>query len=53
MGLYYLRDRGWDARVYHTSQIMGVAWRGAVSAIDHVADPAARWPLPERLRDLV
>lgn len=51
-GLYYLRDRGWDTRVYHTSQIMGVAWRGAVSPIDHVADPAARWPVPDHLRDL-
>ncbi|HEY1933267.1 MAG TPA: class I SAM-dependent methyltransferase [Acetobacteraceae bacterium] len=52
-GLYYLRDRGWDTRIYHTSQIMGVAWRGAVSPVDHVPDRAARWPVPEHLRDLV
>lgn len=52
-GLYYLRDRGWDTRLYHTSQIMGVAWRGAVSPVDHVPDPAARWPVPEHLRGLL
>ena len=52
-GLYYLRDRGWNTRLYHTSQIMGVAWRGAAVPIEHVPDPAANWPVPEHLRALM
>lgn len=52
-GLYYLRDRGWDTRIYHTARIMGVAWRGRVSPVDHVPDPAARWMVPAHLRELL
>lgn len=52
-GLYFLRDRGWNVRLYHTSQIMGVAWRGTVLPVDHIGDPEANWPVPEHLRDLL
>jgi len=27
-GLDYFRDQGWQTMIYHTMQIMGVAWRG-------------------------
>jgi predicted O-methyltransferase YrrM len=50
--VYFLRDRGWNVRLYHTAQIMAVAWRGAVEPVDHVPDPDAAWPIPDHLRDL-
>jgi predicted O-methyltransferase YrrM len=51
-GLYYLRDRGWNVRLYHTAQIMGVAWRGAAEPVAHIPDPTAHWPVPQHLQDL-
>jgi predicted O-methyltransferase YrrM len=51
-GLYYLRDRGWNVRLYHTAQIMAAAWRGAALPVDHIPDPKANWPIPEHLRGL-
>ncbi len=51
-GVYFLKDRGWNVRLYHTAQIMAVAWRGAVAPVDHVPDPKAAWPIPDHLRDL-
>ncbi|NJL21136.1 MAG: macrocin O-methyltransferase [Leptolyngbyaceae cyanobacterium SM1_3_5] len=50
-GLDYLKEQGWKTKVYQTMQIMGVAWRGNVEAIDHQPDPAVNWPLPDHLRD--
>jgi predicted O-methyltransferase YrrM len=48
-GLYFLRDRGWNARLFHTTQIMGVAWRGNVQPVAHHPDPAQVWSLPPHL----
>ena len=44
-----LRGRGWSTLVYQTSQIMGVAWRGSVQPVQHVADPRVQWGLPKHL----
>jgi len=49
-GLEYFRRRGWQTRVYQTMQIMGVAWRGQVSPLDHHPDPRVTWTLPPYLR---
>jgi hypothetical protein len=50
-GLFYLRDRGWKARLFHTVQIMGVAWRGKIRPVDHQPDPAQVWSMPPHLVD--
>jgi len=34
-GFKYLHDEGWSTRIYHTQQIMGVAWRGDVTPVNH------------------
>jgi hypothetical protein len=34
-GLNYLAQQGWKTAIYHTQQIMGVAWRGRVKPIRH------------------
>ena len=49
--LFFLKDRGWKARLFHTSQIMGVAWRGDVRPVDHRPDPTQDWWLPPHLVD--
>jgi predicted O-methyltransferase YrrM len=46
----WLRDHGWQTRVYHTMQIMGAAWRGRVQPVAHQPDPAVQWTVPEHLR---
>lgn len=51
-GLEYLREQGWQTRIYQTMQIMGLAWRGSVSPVPHEPDPGIVWPLPAHLRDL-
>jgi len=48
-GLAYLRDRGWQTRIYQTMQIMGIAWRGDVTPPRHTPDPAVAWTLPDHL----
>lgn len=48
-GLAYLRDKGWNTKVFQTMQIMGVAWRGDVTIPEHIPDPAVDWSLPEHL----
>lgn len=48
-GLDTLADRGWRTMVYDTMQIMGVAWRGAVSPVPHRPDPTVSMPLPAHL----
>lgn len=50
-GLDYLKSQGWKTRIYQTMQIMGVAWRGNVEAIDHQPDPGVNWSLPVHLQD--
>ncbi len=51
--LEYLACRGWKTRIYHTAQIMGVAWRGQVDPPLHLADPAVSWHVPRHLRRYV
>lgn len=48
-GLEYLRTRGWNVMIYHTHQIMGVAWRGLAVPIQHVPDPDLGLDLPSHL----
>ncbi len=50
--VYFLKYRGWNVRLYQTTQIMAAAWRGAVEPVDHVPDPNAAWPIPDHLRGL-
>lgn len=49
----YLKQRGWQIRVYHTAQIMAVAWRGDVRPVDHIPDPRIDWQIPEHLWPLL
>ena len=49
-GLAYLQARGWQVMIYQTMQIMGVAWRGKVSPIQHIPDPKVKWQIPSHLR---
>ena len=39
----HLKALGWKTRVYHTAQIMAVAWRGNVRPIAHQPDPRVEW----------
>ena len=48
--LEYLACRGWKTRIYHTAQIMGIAWRGTISPPTHLEDPAVAWHVPRHLR---
>ncbi|MEA5448427.1 class I SAM-dependent methyltransferase [Leptolyngbya sp. CCNP1308] len=48
-GLDYFKQRGWQTKIYHTMQIMGVAWRGNVEPVIHQPDPRVAWQMPEHL----
>jgi len=48
-GLEHFRNCGWNTMIYHTTQIMGVAWRGNIEPVRHVADPRVSWGIPEHL----
>jgi hypothetical protein len=48
--LDWLREQGWRTCIYHTMQIMGVAWRGSVAPVAHRPDPTIAGPLPEHLQ---
>eukprot|EP01130_Rhizamoeba_saxonica_P007865 TRINITY_DN3179_c0_g1_i4.p2 TRINITY_DN3179_c0_g1~~TRINITY_DN3179_c0_g1_i4.p2 ORF type:complete len:101 (-),score=19.83 TRINITY_DN3179_c0_g1_i4:51-353(-) len=48
-GLNYFREIGWNTRIYHTQQIMGVAWRGAIDPPEHIPDPRFEWDIPPHL----
>jgi predicted O-methyltransferase YrrM len=50
-GLDYLKEKGWNTMVYHTMQIMGVAWRGNVEPVIHHPDAQIDWRLPPHLKD--
>jgi predicted O-methyltransferase YrrM len=50
-GLDYLKEKGWNTMVYHTMQIMGVAWRGNVEPVIHQPDAKIDWRLPPHLKD--
>jgi hypothetical protein len=43
-GLEALANAGWKTGIYNTMQIMGVAWRGSLRPVEHVADPNVPWP---------
>jgi predicted O-methyltransferase YrrM len=48
-----LDSRGWKTRIYQTAQMMGVAWRGDVSPVDHRPDPKQKWGMPDHLAGFV
>jgi hypothetical protein len=48
-GLLALGKRGWNIAAYQTMQMMGVAWRGDVTPIDHIPDPEQIWSVPDHL----
>ena len=48
-GMEYLKYRGWNTMIYSTMQIMGVAWRGAVTPVTHHPDPQVNLPIPQHL----
>ncbi|HLJ21678.1 MAG TPA: class I SAM-dependent methyltransferase, partial [Stellaceae bacterium] len=50
-GLRFFRERGWKTRIYLTSQVMGVAWRGSVEPIQHTPDPELPRALPPHLAE--
>jgi predicted O-methyltransferase YrrM len=52
-GLRYFKAIGWNIRIYMTTQIMGIAWRGAVTPIEHIPDPRIASSWPGHLNDLV
>ena len=41
--LRWLKDNGWQCGVHYTSMFIGVAWRGDLKPIKHVADPKIDW----------
>jgi predicted O-methyltransferase YrrM len=47
--LAYIGRRGWHTAIYHTAQIMGVAWRGDFNPVEHRPDPRVSWKLPRHL----
>lgn len=49
----YLKAQGWQVRVYHTAQIMAVAWRGAVHPVAHQPDPRVDWQIPDHVLPLL
>lgn len=49
----YLKAQGWRVRVYHTAQIMAVAWRGAVHPVAHQPDPRIDWQIPQHVMPLL
>ena len=49
----YLKSQGWQVRVYHTAQIMAVAWRGNVTPVAHLPDPRVNWRIPEHVLPLL
>jgi predicted O-methyltransferase YrrM len=49
----HLKALGWKTRVYHTAQIMAVAWRGNVRPIAHQPDPRVEWEIPRHLMPLL
>lgn len=47
----YLRDKGWNVMIYHTIDLMAVAWRGKIEPVEHIPDPALGTELPDYLSD--
>jgi hypothetical protein len=49
----HLKAQGWHTRIYHTAQIMAVAWRGAVRPPAHQPDPRIDWQIPPHVLPLL
>lgn len=49
---HFVGKEGWSTRIYNTQQIMGIAWRGNVTPLTHIPDPAFDWALPAHLEDV-
>ena len=49
----YLKSKGWKIRVYHTAQMMALAWRGDVCPVAHYPDPRVEWSIPEHVMPLL
>lgn len=49
----HLKAQGWKTRVYHTAQIMALAWRGRVDPVAHQPDPRIDWQIPDHLMPLL
>jgi hypothetical protein len=48
-GLRALAAKGWNVMAYQTGQMIGVAWRGAVTPVAHKPDPTQHWEVPAHL----
>src|SRR5271170_5630996 len=48
-GLRALKAEGFSVMAYQTAQMMGVAWRGAITPVAHKDDPAQHWQVPDHL----
>lgn len=49
--LGFLSQRGWNAKLYRTAPFMGVAWRGGVLPVEHIADAAWSSDIPSSLAE--
>lgn len=47
-----LAGQGWNVRIYHSMQIMAVAWRGDVQPIDRCPDHRIEWSIAAHLEGL-
>jgi hypothetical protein len=41
--LLWLQENGWQCGVHYTAMFIGVAWKGDVGPIRHIADPRVDW----------
>jgi hypothetical protein len=48
-GFNYLKQKGWQTRIYQTASIIGVAWQGKIEPINHQSDPNIIENLPRHL----
>lgn len=48
-GLRLLEGCGFNVMLYQTMQIMGIAWRGRITPVQHIPDPRVPWQLPHHL----
>jgi len=47
-----LAAKGFSVMAYQTAQMMGVAWRGAITPVKHKPDPAQHWRVPDHLNGI-
>jgi hypothetical protein len=41
--LQWLGNRGWNIAIHNTTQVVGVAWRGVATPVQHIPDPRINW----------